>query len=101
MDKLKALLLYGSQVGLPFVGAYDALSGKPSVTLLAVHVTLWLTVGILLYSLHSEATSQTWAAITFWAVANVFYLIRKITKFKLDADDRSIELEGGDDDKNG
>lgn len=90
MESLKAFFLYSSEEGLRLPAAFDKTTSSPSITLLAVHITFWITVYLLL----KDPSSSFWGALAFWAIANVFYLIRKITKFKLDADDKSIELEG-------
>lgn len=87
--------MYSANTGLPLIAAYDAISGKPSITLLAVHITLWLTVGMLLFG----SMEKFWGALVFYIMTFVLYLIRKVTKFKIDADDKSFEVEGGDDEQ--
>lgn len=77
------------------MAAYDGATGKPSITLFAVHITLWLAAGTLLFG----SMEKFWGALTFYVVTMVLYLIRRITKFKADLDDRSLELEGGQDDQ--
>lgn len=97
MDKIKAFFTYGSEFGLRLPAAYNSDTGKPSITLLAVHVAIWLVVAISLLGLKFDLSNQVWQALAFYAIANTFYLIKKITKVKLDADDKSLELEGGSD----
>ena len=77
---------------LPYAYSHD--EKKPSVTLLFVWVSGMLAV-ISTFALNFTEKTFTAAcvAICFWAIAMVLYRIRRLDKFKIDLDDRSIELD--------
>lgn len=74
---------------------HDPVDGKPSITAMFAYATFILTVSSVV-SLHffPEILAATGVTMGFWGMATVFYLLRKITKAKFDADDRSFELDG-------
>lgn len=81
-----------AKVGLKLPMAYDHRVKGPSVNLLNLYIATILSVTSLV-SLHiNNHTEATIACLTFWASANVFYAIRKLTSAKFDLDDKSVEL---------
>lgn len=75
--------------------AYNNDSEGPSVTLLFVWISGMLTAGSILALNFTEKTLMaSVVGICFWALAVVFYRMRSLDKFKIDLDDRLIELEG-------
>jgi cbb3-type cytochrome oxidase subunit 3 len=100
MNKIKEFFRMASEEGLKLPFAFDAVSGKPSVTLFFAYVTflLALTSTILLHFTDKIFTA-TVTTIIFFVINVIFYLLRRLTKAKVDLDDRSIELDGEEDDK--
>ncbi len=100
IQKLSDIWEKWSTIGIkvPFVS--DPLRKEPSVTLLFSVVTFILTI-ISLIALHIQLNLviATLTTIMTWIIATVFYLIRDIQKAKVDLDDRSIELENTNQDK--
>lgn len=82
-------------VHLPFV--YDATTQGPSITLGLLYLTslVMLSSVIALHFVDGILTA-TLTSVMIWVLAYVFYRLRKLDKFKLDLDDKSIELNGSD-----
>jgi len=77
--------------------AYDKDINGPSVTLLFVWISGALaTTSLIALNFTDKTLSAAMVSITFWSLAVVFYRLRKLDKFKLDLDDRSIEIEAQD-----
>lgn len=95
MNKIKEFFKMASEQGLRLPFAFDSVSGKPSVTLLFAYITfvLALTSTILLH-VTDKVFTATVTSIMFFVISTIFYLLRRLTKAKLDLDDRSIELDG-------
>lgn len=94
LEKLKELINKAAESGLKFPFAYDPVQKQPSVTLLFVYITFIMaaTSSIALNFTESTLTASL-VAICFWALAFIFYRLRRLDKVKIDLDDRSIELE--------
>lgn len=100
LEKIKQLLKSAGTKGMYLPFAHDPVSGKPSVTLLFPYLTFVLAF-LSTIALHFKASLlvATSVSISFWALAVIFYMMRKITKAKVDLDDKSFEL-GDDSQKN-
>lgn len=97
MDKIKSFFKFASEQGLRLPFVYDAVSGKPSVTLLFTYITFILAMtSVIAFHFVDSLLSPAITSISFFALCTVFYLLRRLTKFKVDLDDRSIDLEGED-----
>lgn len=84
--------------GISVPMAHDSASGKPSITLLLMYVANALAILSLIYlHIRGEAFPATCMAMLYGVICTVLYMIRKLNKAKFDLDDKSIELEGGDD----
>lgn len=83
--------------GLNLPKANDPIPDKPSVTLLAFYLMLMLTIASLV-ALHFkiELLVATTMTLLAWAMSFIFYKLRRLDKAKLDLDDKSIELDAGD-----
>lgn len=81
---------------LPFI--HDPSTKTPSITLLFPYVTFALSVASII-ALHFkiELFVATTTTLMFWLVSTILYMIRRITKAKIDLDDKSVELDGGED----
>jgi hypothetical protein len=97
-DKFKAFLEFASKNGMWLPMAREEPEGKPSFTLLCVYAT-FVIMACSLIALHiwPDRFVATCTTICAWVLAMVFYRLRKLTKAKVDLDDKSIELDGGDD----
>jgi len=81
-----------SGVHLPFV--HDPVTEKPSITLMFVYISFMMTaitIGTLAFK---DLYTASIMGMIFWVLAFVFYSIRRIKTFKADLDDKSISLEG-------
>lgn len=93
LDKLKAFLEFSSKNGLYLPSAYDNDKGGPSVSLLFSHVANFVAIVSIIYLVIKDTTAGTISAMIYASLMLVFYLMRRIVKFKADLDDRSIELD--------
>lgn len=86
--------------GVKFPFAYDAISGKPSVTLLFAYITfvvmMFSLIGLHIYK---QILQATLVSILVWVLAVVFYRLRELDKVKINLKDQSIDLEDTPDDK--
>jgi len=80
---------------LPFI--HDPSTKSPSITLMFPYVTFTLSI-ISIIALHFklELFVATTTTLMFWLVSTILYMIRRITKAKIDLDDKSVELDGGE-----
>lgn len=103
IEKIKDLFKYSSEKGMPLPLAYDASSDGPSITLLIFYIAMIMTVGSLtaFHFLPDKLLQPCLLTLLFLGLSFVFYRMRNLDKVKFDLDDKSIELEGGDDDKAG
>jgi len=103
LKRIKDLVLKANRIGLPLPMAHDSVTGKPSVTLLMFYTGLILSIIsiALLHDNPDKYLSATLVTLLFLSLGFVFYRLRNLDKVKLDLDDRSIELEGGEDEQNG
>ena len=85
--------------GMKLPMAFDPVGGKPSVTLLFAYVMFTLTFMGCAVLLVQNPTIGTGASFIVWVTAMVFYLLRRLTRAKIDFDDRSIDLRDTSGDK--
>ena len=83
-------------IHLPFI--YDPTNNKPSITLFFPYASFTVALASVI-ALHFKPALfiATSVSITFWVLSTILYMIRKINKAKFDLDDKSIELDAGDD----
>jgi len=95
-DGLNTTWTRWSEEGVRVPVAYSPAAGKPSVTLLLVHLSSWASIASLAF-LHwrDDKWIPTAGVLIWWAMCMVFYLMRTLQKFKVDLDDKQIELESG------
>lgn len=100
IQKLKDLYNQACELGFRVPFAYDAKTKEPSVSLLFAYSTFLMTV-VSVIALHFklDLVIATGTTMMFWIVSMLFYLIRNISKAKVDLDDRSLDIEGEDSDK--
>ena len=99
MNKIKEILNKWSQEGIRFPFAYDNEGGKGSATLLFYYVfSVFLIISLILLHFNIEYTMATCVTTMVWIISYICYRVRKIDKFKLDLDDKSLEVEADDKD---
>lgn len=91
--------------GIPFLYAFDGSTKQPSITLLFAYLT-FILVFISAIALHffPNLLAASTFSLLFWIISFVMYRLRRIDKFKIDLDDKSLELESSGDnegEKNG
>lgn len=96
---LKELYKELAENGIPVPFIRDTQINKPSMTLTFAYVSFIVAMTGIIFLTIKEIVLGTTAAIMFWVLCMVFYRIRKLDKFKIDLDDKSIELDGGDEDE--
>lgn len=96
LDKIKEWIKLGNSFGIPLPMLRDEPDGKPSFTLLCVYLTFVLAFNSVVAMHFTKDLLSAGTSIMFWVVAMVFYRLKKISKAKLDLDDKSIELEDSD-----
>lgn len=82
---------------LPY--AYSADTKGPSITLLFLWVSGMLTTASLIALNFTDTFTAACASMCFFTITMVFHRMRRLDKFKIDLDDRSIELDAGDDEE--
>lgn len=100
MQKLKDIWTSWTTTGIHWPYLYDPTTDKPSITLGLLYLTSLVMLGSLL-ALHvkSDLLTATLTSIMVWILAYVMYRLRKLDSFKIDLDDKSIELDGDDDEE--
>lgn len=77
---------------------YDPVSKLPSITITFAHVSFTLLMISYLRYLHGDSPAMhVYVGMGIWVLATIFYLMRKITKAKLDLQEKSFELSNGED----
>lgn len=99
LNDLKTLIKKANKDGIPLPMAKDWRDGKslPSVSLLFVYISfIVMIVSAIALHVKTEYLSATVTLVLIWILAMVFYMIRRLKSFKADLDDKSINLEGED-----
>ncbi len=98
-EQIKEFFKFSAEKGLRFPYAFDPVTKKPSVTLFFAYVSFFIAA-ISLTSLHFQSAllAATGMSFVFTAMMIIFYLIRSISKAKIDLDDKEIDLESGEKD---
>jgi hypothetical protein len=96
-DGLKKLIKKSNEEGIPFAYAKDSTTGKPSSTLYFTYMTFTLAFIANLCLIIRDVFIGTYVAIGFWALALVFYLMRRIDTFRVDIDDGEVMLKSSKD----
>lgn len=97
MEKLKQFFQFASTNGLWLLSAFDNDKPGPSASLLFAHAANTVALGAIITLIVKDTLQGTIAAIMYSVLMIVFYLMRRIKSFKADLDDKSIELESGED----
>lgn len=96
LENIKELLKFYSETGAYLPSAYDNRSGKGSVSLLFAHVANAVAVVGICVLLYQDIKQGVISAIVYSVLMLAFYLIRSLSKFKVDVDDGAIELDSAE-----
>ena len=95
-SKFIELLKYYSEQGARLPAAYDSDKKGASVTLLFTHIANLVAIISIAILVYKDTTNGTIAAILYSIITMILYMMRRVTSFKADLDDKSIEIEGED-----
>ncbi len=103
VESLKEIFKTSAERGMHLPMAYDADKKGPSITLLIFYVAMIMTIGSLtaFHFMPDKLLQPSLLTLLFLGLSFVFYRMRNLDKVKFDLDDRSIELEGNNDDEAG
>lgn len=94
LEKIKQFIKNANSFGLPLPMARDSVTNLPSVTLLAFYLGLCLSVGsIIAYHFEDSLLGATSMTLLFLGMTFIFYRMRAIDKFKINFEEKSIEIE--------
>ena len=96
LDKIKAFFIYSSEQGLRLPSAFDKQSNGPSVSLLFSHIANFVAIVSICILMYKDQLQGNIAAMIYAALMICFYLLRKLSKVKFDATNKSLELDGGE-----
>jgi hypothetical protein len=99
IKRIKEILEFGSTNGFYTATAYDNDKGKGSTTLLFANSAHYLTLVIIAVLAYKDINNGAMAAIIYSVITMVLYMMRRLSKVKVDADERSIELDAGEKDE--
>lgn len=100
MQKLIDFLKFGSTTGWFMGAAHDADKPGPSASLLFAHIANFVAIGGIITLIVKDTLQGTIAAMMYSVLMIVFYLMRRIGKFKVDLDDKELSLESENEDEN-
>ena len=92
----KQLIRDANEKGIAFPLARDSVSKGPSSTLYFTYMTFMLAFVANICLLVHDVVVGTYVAIGFWALALVFYLMRRIDTFRVDIDDGEVMLKSSE-----
>ncbi len=97
LTKLSEIWKQWSEVGIRWPYLFDPTTSQPSITLGLLYLTSILMLSSVL-ALHfvDGILTATLTSIMVWILAYVMYRLRRLDSFKLDLDDKSIQLNGSD-----
>lgn len=95
LSKIKEQFKEWNQVGMRIPVASD--NGTPSITMLFTYVSFLAVLLSLIYlHVYPDKPVPTLISILAWSISLLIYRIRKIDKVSIDLDDKSIEIEGSE-----
>lgn len=93
---IKSLLKFWSENGMYLPSAFDNRSGIGSVSLLFAHIANLVAIVAICLLVAKDLDKGVIFAIAYSVLMLVFYLIRSISKFKVDVDDGEINVESSE-----
>lgn len=86
-----------NKVGLFVPMAHDSPADKPSVMLLFAYTAHVLALASLIaFNILGDHLQAVSATCLYAVICTVLYMLRKLSKAKFDLDDKSVELDSGD-----
>lgn len=95
-QEIKQLIRDANEKGIAFPLARDSVTKKPSSTLYFTYMTFTLAFIANICLIIRDVFIGTYVAIGFWALALVFYLMRRIDTFRVDIDDGEVMLKSSE-----
>lgn len=95
-EKIKASFEFAATRGWNLPAAFDSEKQGPSTSLFFSHLANILALLSIIFLLIKDTFNGTIMAIIYSSLMLVFYLMRRISKFKVDLDDRSIDLQSSE-----
>jgi len=99
-NNIKEFFKFAAKNGLFFPAAYDKATNGPSVSLFFSHIAFYLSIVVIIILSIKDINLGAIAAITQSTLMLVFYLLRRLKKASFDLDDKSIALEGDNENDN-
>lgn len=100
MNKLSEIWKRWAEQGLKLPFLYDPTTQQASITLALLYITsVLMLVSVIMLHIKSELLTATLTSIMVWIMAYVMYRLRRLDSFKLDLDDKTIELDGSEENK--
>lgn len=93
-----------SENGMRWPFVHDPVKGKPSVTLLFFYIsftiaTITVSTSSILMLIKGDYLSATFMPMLMMFSGFIFYRMRRLDSVKINLQERSIDLDGGDDGK--
>jgi hypothetical protein len=95
-NKIKRFFEYAAAHGLNLPAAYDKDKDGPSMSLFFAYLAFFCTLILIVTLSIQNIELGVLASIIYSTLQTVFYLLRRLSKAKIDLDDKAIELEGSD-----
>ena len=97
MSKFLKVWKNWSENGIKLPYLHDPVTKKPSITLLFPYITFVLAlISVILLHIWPSMIVATITSLLFWSTSTIFYLIRKLNKAKINLQNQSVELDGGE-----
>lgn len=93
MKLFKILLEEWDTKGVSVPLMYDPVADKASITILFPYISFWMTcVSLVALHFYPAMWPATIGCGSLWLVSMILYMIRKLSKAKIDFDDKTLEL---------
>lgn len=97
MSSFKELIDKWSTVGIRFPFAFDNENQKGSATLLFYYIfSIFTIVSLILLHFDMKFTVATTITVMVWLLSYICYRVRKVDKFKVDLENKSLEVNAQD-----
>lgn len=98
MGKLRKLWGEAGTKGLRIPHAFDPATNQPSVRLWFTHLSFFVALcSVLALHFFPALLLATGVAVLFFSLNMIFYMLRSLTKAKIDLNDQSLDLESSPD----
>lgn len=91
------LFKYSNEKGLPLPLAHDPVQQQASVTMFFAYLTNLLAIASLIYyNIAGDHFNAACLSCVYAIIHTILFMFKHLRTFKADLDDKSIELEGSD-----